>query len=240
MRAKRPAKLTRPRWLLAAGVSGAAVVGALGWIAFASPLLELQEVEVSGLQRVESAQVVDISGARPGTPLARVDVSAVRERVGGLRAVESVEVRRAWPSTLRIAVRERVPVAAVPAGDGYALLDREGVRVATVPDPEADLPTVRIAGSGAEAPAASRTAGRSANRAALRVLGALPERVAGNVDRIAVGDEGGVTLRLQGGATVTWGQPKHSAQKARTLTTLLRRHDAKSYDVSSLEIVTVD
>lgn len=239
MRIRSAVKPPRRRWLLIIGVSGAAVAGALGWVAWWSPLLAVNRIEVSGAQRVDRAQVLDASGVRQGTPLARVDTGSVRERVSGLRAVESARVHRVWPSTLRVAVRERAPVAAVPADGAYALLDRDGVHVATVREPTEDLPVVRITGSGAASRGASGTPGRAARRAALRVLDALPERVAAQADRIGVGAERRITLRL-GDATVTWGKPDHVTQKARILTTLLRRHDADSYDVSSLETVTVD
>lgn len=237
MRIKPAIPRPRARWLLAAGALVVAVAGALGWVAVASPLLAADEIRISGVQRVEREKVEAASGVRPGTPLARIDVRSVRERVRDLPAVKSARVHRAWPSTLRIAVRERVPIAAVPSGEGYALLDRDGVRVTSAPAPEDGLPVVRITHRGEEV-ATSPGTSRDAKRAALRVLDALPANVGGQVERIAVGDQERITLRLQGGATVTWGEPGHAAQKARTLTTLLRRHDANSYDVSSLEIVT--
>lgn len=221
----------RWRWLAILGCVSL-VAGALGWVVWWSPLLAVDRIEVTGLQRVTRAQVVTASGVRPGTPLARVDLESVRDGVRAMRPVESVHVHRAWPATLRIRVQEREPIAAVPnGGGGYLLLDEKGVRVATVDDPPKGLPVVRIRSSGSGS-------GHDPERgAALRVLSVLPERLAARVRTLAV-ERGRISLRLQGGVTVIWGPPERGREKTRLLSVLLRRHDAATYDVSSPEVVT--
>ncbi len=234
------------RSLVVGGLVTACLAGVLAWVVLASSLLAVHRVEVSGLHRLSREQVVQASGLRLGTPLARVDLGALRRRVSRLRPVESVRVRRAWPRTLRILVDERVPLAAVPHGSNYALLDSHGVRVATVPKPPDGLPVVRIGGASPVSPAPSGSAageasstGVAARRAALRVLGALPPRLAERVRDVSVERDGGVELRLRGGATVTWGQPRHAREKARILTLLLQQgQGADTYDVSSTEVAT--
>lgn len=224
-------------WVAVSGGLGVCAVGAgLGWVVFASSLLAVDQVDVAGERRLPTARIAGAAQVRTGIPLARVDVDAVRERVEALRVVESAEVRRGWPSTVRITVRERVPVAAVPREGGFVLLDDDGVRVATATDAPRGLPVVRI-DSGADAAEDSR-AQTAANRTALRVLGVLPSRLAARVSTVTVATDGGVRLRFRDGATVIWGNAEHGQKKARILAALLRRREAKTYDVSSVEVVT--
>lgn len=231
--------MARRRWLLATGVGAVLVAGGLGWIVSPSSLLAVREVEVAGQSRVSREAVVRAAAVPVGLPLARVDVAAVRQRVAALRVVESADVRRRWPSTLRITVDERLPIAAVPRGGGYVLLDADGVRVSTASAPPQQLPVVRIdaaaAGSGSAAAGRATTA---ADRAALHVLESLPRRLAGKVHTVSVAGDSEVRLRLDHGATVIWGRPERGQEKARILTVLLRRDNANTYNVSSPEVVT--
>ena len=109
-------------------VSG--LVGAVLWVLFGSRLLAVRQIEVTGLDRLAETEVLAAVDVTPGTPLARVDTDAVAARVSELRLVDSVDVQRGWPATLRVAVTERVPVFALAAADGgYLLVDWEGVWV---------------------------------------------------------------------------------------------------------------
>src|SRR5690606_33397279 len=106
------------------------LAGAVLWVLFGSRLLAVRQIEVTGLDRLAEAEVLAAADVAVGTPLARVDTDAVAARVAELRLVESVEVRRGWPSTLHLEVAERVPVLALAEEGGYLLVDREGVAVA--------------------------------------------------------------------------------------------------------------
>lgn len=217
------------RWVVLTVVGGtAAVVAALAWVALGSRLLAVRTVQVAGVHRVSQAEVVKAAGILPGTPLARVDVGEVRRRVAALREVESVEVQRRWPSTLRVVVTERTPVAVMHTDAGYVLLDRFGVAVATVPRRPRGLPTLDVDQVRRDDPAA---------RAALAVLHALPHGIAAKVRSVSAPQPDDVTLRLRDGAMVVWGGTGRSSEKARALAALLR-HEASTYDVSSPDVVT--
>jgi hypothetical protein len=69
---------------------------------------------------------------RKGTPLLEVDLSLLRDRLLAVRQVRSVELRRDFPSTLTVALRERQPVLRmnVQVGNGQTrtmLVARDGV-----------------------------------------------------------------------------------------------------------------
>ncbi len=72
---------TGPAWSLAVLIP----VGLLAWVLFASPLLVVRAVEVTGTRQVPADAVVAAVAVPRGTPLAQVDVGAVRSRVARAR-----------------------------------------------------------------------------------------------------------------------------------------------------------
>jgi cell division protein FtsQ len=91
-----------------------------------TPLFGLSAVRVDGLQALERAEVVAASQVRLGEPYLGLDLAAIRGRVAALPRVAAVKVTRDYPSSLRIAVTERPPVASVSAGGVYWLVAADG------------------------------------------------------------------------------------------------------------------
>ncbi|HEX2312936.1 MAG TPA: FtsQ-type POTRA domain-containing protein, partial [Thermomonospora sp.] len=145
-----------------------AVLGAAAWVLLGSKLLVVRHVEVSGTRLVPRDRLVAEARIRLGLPMARLDTDAVRARVTRVREVESAEVRRVWPGTVRIVVRERTPVVAVERSGRFYQLDRFGVTVLDSPE-RPSLPALAVAAPGPDDPA---------TRAALRVVGELPAGLA--------------------------------------------------------------
>ncbi|MFB9895238.1 cell division protein FtsQ/DivIB [Planobispora takensis] len=203
------------------------VVGTAAWLVFVSPVLGVREIRVVGNVDVPAPQIRQAAGVADGTPLATVDVAEVRDRVAAIRQIESVRVGRGWPGTLEIAVVEREPIAVMPVGGKVALVDRYGVvtEIRAVTPPA--LPVLRL----------SRP-GDPASTAALAVVDALPPELAARVAEVIAPTAETVSLRLRDGRSVLWGGRDRPADKARILTTLLKR-PADTYDVSSPDVVTV-
>ena len=198
------------------------VLAAAGWVLLASPLLVVREVGVVGADRVPPGEVTALVEPVLGTPMARVDAGAVRRSVGALDLVKEVEVVRAWPSTLEVRLVERVPIAALPEGDGFTLVDVDAVVIAEVPQAPADLPVLQV----------DVDAGPAVLRAAAGVLTALPADLRAEVAQVGATTPDDVRLRLHDGAEVVWGSPADSALKADVLRAL-RQQDAAVYDVSA-------
>ncbi|GAA5052809.1 cell division protein FtsQ [Thermocatellispora tengchongensis] len=207
----------------------AGVVGSATWVVFFSPVLGVREIEVVGNLTVPSEQITRSAGVADGHPLATVDLAAVRGRVLAIRRIESAEVRREWPGTLRIDVVEREPVAVLQVAGKAALIDRYAVvtEVRTVAPPR--LPILHVN---------NPATGDPATRAALAVIVSLPEALSAKVAEVRATTAEDVTLTLGDGRTVIWGGADRPREKASILTTLLRR-PAKAYNVSSPEVVTV-
>ncbi|MBO2461997.1 cell division protein FtsQ/DivIB [Actinomadura violacea] len=208
-----------------------AALGAVGWVLLGSKLLVVRHVEVSGAALAPRDRIVAAAGIRLGVPMARLDTGAIRARVERLREVESAEVRRAWPATVRIVVHERVPVATLERGGRYQRLDRYGVTVADGATRPAGLPELAVASPGPSDPA---------TLAALKVLTGLPDRLRGRVTEVEAAGPAAVTLHMKGGLTVTWGPPERAAEKIRLLDSLERSPSGRSLhgvDVSSPEVL---
>ena len=130
---------------------------------------------------------------------------------------------RGWPSTLRLEVRLRVPVAAVPTPQGVRLVDDEGVAYARVATAPAGVPVVSVELGGNQ--------GRAALDAALSVLSQLPDQLRESVKQVRATSPDSVRLRVDG-ADVVWGSADRTPRKAQ-IYAALRAVPAKVYDVSS-------
>ncbi|GAA1985135.1 hypothetical protein GCM10009799_08200 [Nocardiopsis rhodophaea] len=210
-----------------------ALLAVVTWVLLGSRLLVVRDIQVTGVDRVSTTAVVRALDVPTGTPLARVDTGAAADRAAKLRLVESVEVTRGWPSTLRVAVTERTPRLALRVGDGFRLVDHEGVRIADTDSRPAEFPLVRIRGEVKD---------NSGIAAAAAITEQLPDGVLAKVDVITAEDPKALVLKLDDGATVTWGDDKRTREKGEVLAVLLREHPSKadrSYDVSAPDVAVV-
>ena len=116
---------------------GGAIVGVtlIGWsIAmgvqhsgpFFERLLEIQEVTVEGVHRIDKQELLDLVKLQPGTPLHHVTLSGIEERVESHPWVKEATAARVPLHELHIAVIERTPTAVVRAGSEHFLSDGEG------------------------------------------------------------------------------------------------------------------
>ncbi|HET8599684.1 MAG TPA: FtsQ-type POTRA domain-containing protein [Segeticoccus sp.] len=207
-------------WLLLLVVLG--VLATCCYAVFFSSWLAARQVRVAGLDGLSRSRVVATARVPLGTPLARVDLGAVRARVARIPSVRAVDVSRSWPHTVRIAVTERVPVAVIDRGHGLQALDRAGVTFGHFSHPPAGLPLVRSS-SGARADALAEAG---------KVAASLPPEVLRRVDHVDVATVDRIELRLHDGRTVMWGSAAQSAAKAEVLDVLLRRRHVQLIDVS--------
>ena len=201
------------------------LVGAAAWVLLGSGWLDVRSVEVAGLERVADRLVVLTADVPAGTPLARVDLGEVEERVEALAGVADATVLRGWPHTLRIVVSERVAAAVVAEPDGsWRLIDVEGRAFGAATAPPAGA--VRVAGE------PGRELDDGQLRAAAAVAASLPGDLAGQVAAVDPKSADDVRLALIGGAEVRWGSPAEPAPKAAILRVLIQR-PAEVYDVST-------
>jgi cell division protein FtsQ len=200
------------------------VLGAgAGWVLLVSTWLAVDEVTVVGTSRLSADEVARAADVRVGVPLARLDLSAVEDRVRALAPVAEVSAVRSWPGTVLLEVSERVPVAAHVGRDGVRLLDATGVAFATVPEVPAGLLRVDV-----DRPAR----GDAATTAALRVAADLPPDLRARVAGVGAASSSTVTLALVDGRTVVWGSPGDTPTKAAAVLAMLPM-EGTTFDVSA-------
>lgn len=219
-------RLTRRQQIYAALV--VAVLLVAGLLVWFTPLMAVRQVQVQGLSSVSQGQVLTALDVPTGTPLLRVDLTAAAARVARLPRVARATVDRHYPSELTVSVTERVPMVFVNKPDGNHLLDATGVDFATAP-PTPGVPRLVLADPSPSNPL---------TKAALAVVGALPDAVRTQVDQVAPASVLDVRLILARGRTVLWGAPDDLAHKGAVLAALLSQ-PGKTYDVSSPDLPTI-
>jgi cell division protein FtsQ len=210
-------------------LAGGGVAGAAAWVVFASPVLGVSRVVISGNAGVSSVDIRRAARVPDGEPLATVDLNAVRARIAARPPIEWARVERDWPGTLRVRVRERRPIAVAPVGGKTALVDRYGVVIELRDSAPPRLPLLRVARLATDDPA---------TRAALAVIRGLPARLSRQVEEVHAASPTTVSLSLADGRTVMWGGAERTGPKARILQTLLAG-PGQSYDVSSPDVAAV-
>jgi cell division septal protein FtsQ len=200
------------------------LIGFGGWVVYASSWLGIQSVEVEGTSFLTPHEVERAADVQKGTPLARLDVGAVEDRVAQLPAVASVDVERDWPSGVRIVVQERTAIAVVRQRHELQGMDADGVLYRTYRHRPDRLPLVRAGqlDDKGSADALHEVAG---------VIASLDRSIARKVDHVEVASMDAIELVLSNGKQVQWGSAAQSELKARVLATLLEVN-ASVYDVS--------
>jgi cell division protein FtsQ len=200
----------------------------LGLVLYFTPVMSVRNLVVDGLVVIPRDEVVAAVAVPEGTPLLQVDTNKVADRVAGVSRVASVRVQREYPSSLRVTVVERIPVAVRDEPDGTHLFDRDGVDFATGP-PAPGVPYLDVDNPGPNDPT---------TKAALTVLTSLRPEVAGQVGRVSATSVASISLTLADGRMVIWGTTDRSDEKAEKLAALLTR-PGQTYDVSSPDLPTV-
>ena len=205
------------RWRLARRVVAAllvvAVVVGSVWVVFFSSLVTARGVEVTGTRTLGDSRIERAADVPTGTPLARLDLGAIRNRVESLAAVRRVAVSRSWPHTVHIVVTERTPVAVIDEGNGLKALDSEGVLFGSYKTQPRGLPLVKTKPNTPD----------EALVEAGRVVTALPARIAAQVATVSVASVDEIELVLRSGRRVVWGSAEDSQNKAEVLAVLLKR-----------------
>ena len=208
-------------------VGGLVVVlgGLTVWIFYFSSLLAVTGVRVTGIDTVPEATITEVAAAPIGEPLAKVDLTAIADRVRTLPTVADAQVTRAWPNRLEIVITERVPVVVVTDGKKFELVDATGVSFKSVPTRPDGLPEALVVGARRDVTI----------RSVVTVSAALPIALRAEVASISAASPDSITLNLGSGVKVVWGSSDDSERKAEVLSVLMKRK-AKVYDVSAPDL----
>ncbi len=221
----------RRRRRLVAGAAGGGVVAGGGGLT-QTPLLYVGPRPAGGGVEVPEATVAAVAGVDRGSPLVAVDPTDAAGRLEQLPWVAEAEVRRRWPGTVEITLRERQAVAQVAYPDrGWALVAGDGVVVEERDTRTAEVPVVEGVAPGADpGEAVVDEAG-----VAVRVAAALPEALAERVAEVELSAGAEVRLVLESGAVVRVGDA--ADELGPKLTALVALAD--EVDLGAVEVIDV-
>jgi cell division protein FtsQ len=215
------ARARRRRRLLGWALVALALAAGVAYL-IRTPLFGLSVVRVEGTRVLERSEVVAASKVRLGEPYLGLDLAAIRDRVATLPRVATVRVTRDYPSSLRIMVTERPPVASVFQDGRYWLVAADG----TVLDPaEArppGLPYVARVPLPDDVVAGSRLPPGNELANALTALGGMRPELKRQVVGVNARSLDGLEFTLGDGARVLYGLAVDQAAKD-TAVLLVRR-----------------
>jgi cell division protein FtsQ len=212
------------------GITALLTAAVAGWLVLASPWLRVSTVRVVGASTLDPVLIERRAAVPVGTPLARVDLGALQQRVREIPQIAAVDVTRSWPHTVTIRVVEAQPVAVIRDGAGFGLVSASGQVYRTVAQPPAGLPLVAN-----ESAALASDPGAQAALAVAVALGRdAPASLLRRVQSVRGLDAQDVRVKLRGGAEVRWGGALGTTAKAQALLLLIRTQPgAQRYDVAS-------
>jgi cell division protein FtsQ len=186
-----------------------------------SPVLDVDQVTVSGANRTEAGVAREAAGIDLGRAMVSVDPGAAEARLEALPWVEQATVRRDWPGAVAITLVERTPVAMVGAASSAVLVDGDGRALGPADDDALPL----VAGDAVEA---GETIGAD-QLAVVAILADMPDELRAEVAE-ATGSASGTTLVLTDGIEVRWGDQTQSTAKSDALQVLLEQADRPTID----------
>jgi cell division protein FtsQ len=207
-----PARRRRRRALI--GVAGVVVVVAIVMaLAMFSPVLAVKTITVDGNKLATEKSLQSVLSPLLNKPLPQVTLADVEALLKPVPQVKSVTMEARPPSTLLVHMVERVPVALLKNGNGYLLVDQDGVQLGTTKDP-AKVPLPLIDGGTA-------AIGKATFHAMTAVLATLPKSVLSQLANASAKSPDAVQLKLNDGKTIIWGNASDMELKAQVLDALI-------------------
>ena len=194
------------------------VLAAVGFLLLErSSLVALADLEVTGLERLDEAEVLEAAGVAEGMSVLRIRLGEVEERVVALPLVEAAEAVRVGPLGLRIDVVEAAPALTARFPTASVLVSEQGLVLG-----EGEAPGTPVADVRGRPPEPGETVAASGTLAAAHaVVRSLPGPVLALVGRVEVTAPDDVRLVLENGVEVAWGDASRGDEKARALGAVL-------------------
>ena len=206
-------------------IAAVLLIAAMVWVVWFSSLFEARSVRVEGNSQASIDQIVAAAQVPLGTPLARIDTDAIRDRVREVPPVADATVTRSLTGVIGISVTERVGVYVISVGSQYLLVDSTGMGFLTVDSVPEGLPAVTLTVD--HTPESTRLMADAAV-----IVQALPDSVRTQMSWMGAQTPDTFTIGLASGSEILWGSAEDSSLKAQVIDGLLHVN-AHYYDVSS-------
>lgn len=221
------ARRRRRNGIIAAGAVGALVLFVLAGVV--TPLMAVRDIQVAGASLVDADNVEAALEKFEGVPLALVDDAEVHRALEPFPLIQRYAIERVPPHSLIVRIEERVPVIALEQDGEFALHDPAGVLLAVSGERPEGVPQ----GKGTLADVSS-----PAYVGAGTVLRDMPAKLRKRVVEVSATSPQDLTLTLDDGVRVLWGDAEQTNRKAVVLTAMvdaLKDRTVEVIDVSSTE-----
>ncbi len=212
-------------------------------------MFSVQKIEVSGSTHYPSAALISQSGIPLGFPLTEVNPQSVVQRIEELSWNGSVIVKKKWPSTLQIFVRNRVALSVVPASSTTSLVvDQTGRVLAVQPSSAgkllrlclmANIPSSKALGQGTGCEYQSTGLASYISplfKPLLQLSLALRSDPVASFSELAASSTGEIDGELSNGVAVRFGSTSKLDQKLRALQLLLSEASTAGYSTIDLRV----
>lgn len=231
-------------------VVGIAVLALVGLLLVDSPLLDVDDISVSGATHTDEASLLAVAGISRGDALLTANLGAAERRIESLPWVADATVERSLPGTLGVTITERVPETIINPAPGTApggavLVDDTGriLQTGTVAELGPLLPTglqpVTIdigAQSDVEATYEAGDMVPPTAREASELAARVRDNPAGAVGSVVVGEQ--ISLSLRQGGSVILGDMSDLDTKIEAFRTMVARVDLTCLDQIDLTVPT--
>ena len=191
------------------------------YLSYFSSALKIKSIKVNGLERLSEQRVLELAQIKIDEPLIELDSELVMNQVLQEKLIKEVEVRKGWPNTVVIEIKERKPIALTDLTDGRYLVDETGVAFTRAGPNDVHL----FVSAPTEA----------ARGLAARVAKQLPEWLVSEVAIIESFDAKRATVILTSGRKIIWGDEFRTEEKSAVLLVLLRTVEG-DIDISTVEV----
>jgi len=100
----------------------------------ASAGFAIEDVRVSGNDQTSEIDILQLLGLDGTTSLVALDIEAARKKLSELPWVEYAEVRKVYPNTIEVTLRERKAFGIWQHGDELSLIERNGAIIGPLRD----------------------------------------------------------------------------------------------------------
>lgn len=124
-------------FLAATGLYGMSLGGHTDVVAQATTAaagFAIEDVKVSGNAETSEIEILQLIGLDGTTSLVALDIDAARQKIAKLPWVESVEVRKIYPKTIEVNLKERQAFAIWQHGSELSLIEKNGSVIAPLRD----------------------------------------------------------------------------------------------------------
>lgn len=184
-----------------------------------SSLLAVRTIDVTGASRLTTERVIARAHIDGSTNALWLDEHAVERRLERHPWISEAFVSVALPSTVRISIVERTPVAVATNRFGELYIAADGTSLGRAND-DAGLPLIESAGRDVAAAA----------------LAAMPVAVRSAVESVEYRDDGSLEVRLHDGVTVAYGLADRLVAKGLVVERILAWAEESGEELDSVDV----